>query len=226
MDLRDSSYPDGASLRRAGRVALPRTPFELLTTTRTVRRRLDPDRAVDVSLVRRALETAAQAPTGGGSVRAHFVVVTDSGVRRELGGLYRRAWDARYAEVLDSARRSAGAPADLESAAHLAGVMGRIPVHVVACVDAAGKPLDGNQASLWGSVLPAAWSYMLAARALGLASAWTTVLLDAEAHVADLLELPETVRVGVVLPTAHPLGEDFRPARRDGWAAHIHEEKW
>lgn len=176
--------------------------------------------------MRRALETAAQAPSGGGTTRAHFVVVTDSVVRDALGDLYRRAWDARYAETLDAARRSGRAPADLESAAYLAGIMGRIPVHVVACVDAAGKSLDGNQASLWGSVLPAAWSYMLAVRALGLASAWTTVLLDAESEVADLLGLPESVRLGAVLPTAHPLGNDFRPARRDDWAAHIHEEKW
>lgn len=173
-----------------------------------------------------ALEIAAQAPTGGMTTRTHFVVVTDPERRAALGELYRAAWDARYAEPLADLRRSGRVPPDLGSAAHLAAVMGRVPVHVVACVDTAGRAPDGNQASLWGSVLPAAWSYMLAVRALGLASAWTTVLLDAEEDVARLLDLPEAVRVGAVLPTAHPTGDGFRPARREGWSAHIHDERW
>lgn len=174
----------------------------------------------------RALEVAFQAPTGGGGVRAHFVVVTGAETRRRLGALYRRCWRARYADLLDAARRAGEAPADLESAATLAERFGQVPVVVVACADTSGRGLDGNHASLWGSVLPAAWSYMLAARSLGLVSAWTTVLLDAEAEVADLLALPDEIRLGAVLPTAHPLGEGFRPARREGWTSHVHEERW
>lgn len=174
----------------------------------------------------RALEVAAQAPTGGMTTRAHFVVVTDPDVRATLGALYRDAWDTRYAEPLAAARRAGRVPPDLESAAHLATVMGSVPVHVVACVDTVGREPGGNQASLWGSVLPAAWSYMLAVRASGLASAWTTVLLDAEAEVAELLGLPESVRVGAVLPTAYPIGDGFRTARREGWSDHIHDERW
>ena len=111
-------------------------------------------------------------------------------------------------------------------AAALAEDFGRIPVHVVACADTTGRDMGGNQASLWGSVLPAAWSYMLAARALGLAAAWTTVLLDAEREVAEVLGLPPGIRIGAVLPTAYPLGDGFRPARRDDWTAHVHEERW
>ena len=227
----DPSFSDPLSLPDIGRKLLPHTPFEALATTRTVRRRLDPERPVDMESILRALGYAGQAPTGGASIRAHFVVVTDPGTRAELGEHYRRVWNARYGEFLEAARSEAArrgekAPSDLESAAHLAANMGRMPVHVVACVDTAGRSMDGNQASLWGSVLPAAWSYMLAVRSLGLASAWTTVLLDAEQEVAELLELPESVRIGAVLPTAYPLGEGFRPARRDNWAAHIHDERW
>lgn len=227
MDSMGSSDRGGRVLHPGGpRVSVPHTPIELLSTTRTVRRRLDPDRPVDIELVRRALGVAVQAPTGGGVLRAHFVVVTDARLREELGELYRRCWDARYADLLAAATGSGHVPPDLASAASLAGAAGRVPVLVVACVDTEGRSMDGNQASVWGSVLPAAWSYMLAARAFGLATAWTTVLLDAEAEVAALLDLPAPVRIGAVLPTAYPIGDGFRPARRENWAVNVHEERW
>src|SRR5699024_223306 len=222
----DSSYPEPEALPFPGRVSVPHNPGELLTTTRTVRRRLDRDRPVEKVLIRRALEVAAQAPTGGGTPRAHFVIVTDPAVRETLGAVYGRVWRARYGEMLAAVERSGTVPADLRSAAALAEDFGRIPVHVVACADTTGRDMGGNQASLWGSVLPAAWSYMLAARALGLAAAWTTVLLDAEREVAEVLGLPPGIRIGAVLPTAYPLGDGFRPARRDDWTAHVHEERW
>src|SRR5699024_9665837 len=76
----DSSYPEPEALPFPGRVSVPHNPGELLTTTRTVRRRLDRDRPVEKVLIRRALEVAAQAPTAGGTPRAHFVIVTGPGV--------------------------------------------------------------------------------------------------------------------------------------------------
>src|SRR5699024_11187781 len=132
--------------------------------------------------------------------------------------VYGRVWRARYGEMLAAVERSGTVPADLRSAAALAEDFGRIPVHVVACADTTGRDMGGNQASLWGSVLPAAWSYMLAARAL--------VLAVADREVVKRLGLPLGFRIGAVLPTAYPLGDGFRPARRDDWTAHVHEERW
>ncbi len=83
-----------------------------------------------------------------------------------------------------------------------------------------------NQAGLWGSLLPAAWSYQLAARARGLGTAWTTLHLNYEGEVAELLGIPAHVRQGVLLPTAYYTGETFRPAPREPLESVLHVDRW
>ena len=99
--------------------------------------------------------------------------------------------------------------------AYLGEHLGEAPVLVIPCLQTSPGALGaGNQAGLWGSLLPAAWSYMLAARARGLGTAWTTLHLEYEREVAELLELPDDVYQGVLIPTAYYTGETFRPAPR------------
>jgi nitroreductase len=102
--------------------------------------------------------------------------------------------------------------------------MGEVPVLVLACVTVAAPMMQGNQAGLWGSLLPAAWSYMLACRTRGLGTAWTTLHLRYEKEVAELLGLPDNVRQGVLIPTAYYTGETFRPAPRRPLP--LHENHW
>ena len=83
--------------------------------------------------------------------------------------------------------------------------LGEVPVLVLPCLRARSLPA-GNQAGLWGSILPAAWSFMLAARARGLGTAWTTLHLAHEAEVARILRLPDDVRQAVLIPTAYYTG--------------------
>ncbi|MGW5050291.1 nitroreductase family protein [Actinokineospora sp. NPDC004072] len=190
------------------------TPDALLTTTRTVRKRLDLSRDVPLSEIHTCLTTASQAPHGTRPV--HWVVVTDPGLRAAIGGHYRSAFTAKHA----------GAPRSrtLDSAAYLAANLARVPVLVLACVDAGGPLPKGNQASVWGGVLPAVWSYMLAARSRGLGTAWTTAHLAHEREIADLLGLPAGVHQGALIPTAYYLGESFRPAARPAPA--VHRDRW
>jgi nitroreductase len=84
----------------------------------------------------------------------------------------------------------------------------------------------GNQAPIWGSLLPAVWSYMLAARARNLGTAWTTLHLSYEREAASVLGLPATVRQGALIPTAHVLGSGFRPANRLPLADVLHLDRW
>src|SRR5271165_6249705 len=70
------------------------TPDELLSTTRSVRKRLDLARPVEPEVIRECLQLAMQAPTGGNRQQWHWVVVTDAAKRQAIGDLYRRAWDA------------------------------------------------------------------------------------------------------------------------------------
>ena len=112
-----------------------------------------------------------------------------------------------------------------DSAAYLGEHMGEVPVLVLACIEVPDSwTPGGNQAGLWGSLLPAAWSYMLACRSRGLGTAWTTLHLRYEAEVAELLGLPHNIRQGVLIPTAYYTGETFRPAPRR--ALPLHENRW
>ena len=83
------------------------------------------------------------------------------------------------------------------------------------------------QASQWGSLLPAVWSFQLAARARGLASCYTTLHLVKEKETAELLGIPEHVMQGALIPVAHPLGgTDFKPGPRRDLDRIIHVETW
>ncbi len=212
---------------------LPLTPDELLTTTRSVRKRLDLDREVPPELVRECIEVAVQAPTGGNTQGWHWMVVTDPGLRAQIGDYYRRSYE-RYRDSPGYAGRVGAGDAAREvvqqrvvtSADHLAEKMGEVPVHVIACIRAAAELPASNQAGLWGSLLPAAWSFQLAARARGLGTAWTTLHLRYEKEIAELLGIPPEVRQGVLLPTAYYTGETFKPARREPLERVVHLDRW
>lgn len=207
-----------------------------LTTTRAVRRRLDLTRDVPAALIDECLELAQQAPSGGNRQSAVFVVVRDAGLRRALADLYRRGWRRYLAEGVGQgapARTAAGDPAAqgriAASARHLAENLERVPVHVIPCV----RPRTDattvvTQASTFGSVVPAAWSYMLAARARGLGTVYTTIHLFEERAAAALLGIPDDYMQVGLIPTAYTRGTRFRPGPRrpletfrrvDGWDA-------
>ncbi|WP_327072469.1 nitroreductase family protein [Kitasatospora purpeofusca] len=229
---------------RPSRVGVPTTPDELLTTTRSVRLRLDLSRPVDLDRVRECVEIALQAPNGGNTQRWHWLVVAEDGLRKRIAEVYRRSFEARYPPTVTAGEPpAAGASAGGASAAgaaaggvsdrmlaggrHLAEHLHEVPVLVIPCLELGSRRLTAdNQAGMWGSLLPAAWSYMLAARARGLGTAWTTVHLDAEQEVADLLGLPGDVRQGALIPTAHVLGDGFGPAPRRPVDSVLHLDGW
>jgi nitroreductase len=208
------------------------TPDELLTTTRTVRKRLDLTREVPMTLVRECLEIALQAPSGSNRQGWHWVVVTDARRRAAIGEVYRRAVEDYLVSpgfagrlFADDAERSAVQQRVGESVRHLGEHLGEVPVLVLPCLRARSLPA-GNQAGLWGSILPAAWSFMLAARARGLGTAWTTLHLAHEAEVARVLRLPDDVRQAVLIPTAYYTGRSFRPASRGSLEDVLHVDHW
>ncbi|MDT7628085.1 MAG: hypothetical protein QOI50_15 [Pseudonocardiales bacterium] len=217
-----------------GTSVLNLTPDELLTTTRSVRKRLDLNRPVPLELIKECLEIALQAPSGSNRQGWHFVVVTDAEERAAIGEYYRRSF-ADYAKSrgfagalhADDPDRAAVQQRVGDSASYLGEVMGQVPVLLIPCIETGSAELPAeNQSGLWGSVLPAAWSYMLAARARGLGSAWTTLHLSFEREVAELLGIPETVRQAALLPTAYFTGETFKPAARQPLSEVLHVDRW
>jgi nitroreductase len=211
---------------------LPLSPDELLTTTRTVRKRLDLTRPVPLELVRECLQVALQAPSGSNRQGWQWVVVVDEAQRRAVGDIYRDVTLGYLASGTPARSLYTGDPDRAAtqqrigaSSEWLARHMAEVPVLVLACI-ATGPLSEGSQAGLWGSLLPAAWSYVLAARARGLGTAWTTLHLQREAGVAEILGIPDGYRQGVLLPTAHYTGETFRPAPRDPLDSVLHIDRW
>ncbi len=187
----------------------------VLTTTRTVRRRLDLGRPVDTDAVLDCLDLALQAPTGGDFQRWRWIIVTDPAVKARVRDVYVAALTAA-----SGGRRPT--PADrsakgmLEGAWHLATHLDRVPVLVVACIEGRITPesTPAQLTALFGSIYPAVWSLQLALRSRGLVSAMTTVHLEEHQAMADLLGIPAGVTQAALVPVAHLVGDDLRPAPR------------
>lgn len=203
------------------------TVDHLLTTTRSVRKRLDLQRPVEREVIERCLDIAIQAPSGSNRQRWHFLVLTDPQVRWELAELYRKS----FAEYAGSSAPQSGTPARpdavRDSAIYLADHFHEVPVQVLFCyegrVEQAGV---AAQASVYGSILPAAWSFMLALRARGLGSAWTTLHLRYEQAAAALLGIPKGYTQAALIPVAYYTGDDFKPAQRTSASVHTSWNSW
>jgi nitroreductase len=211
-------------------------PDELLSTTRSVRKRLDFDRPVEPELLRECFDIAAQAPTGGNNQGWHFIVVTDADKRRQLGEWYAEGFRMMYGNpdaVLanlpeDDPAYVATTKRVISSAQYLADHMGEVPVHIIPCIEGRTDQAPvAMQAAIWGSLLPAVWSFMLAARARGLGTCWTTLHLIQEDKAKELLGIPDHVMQGALIPVAHTLGgTDFKPAPRRDLSRILHDETW
>ncbi|MFI5040409.1 MAG: nitroreductase family protein [Acidimicrobiales bacterium] len=208
--------------------------LELLTTTRTVRRRLDLTRPVERSDVTACLEVALQAPNASNQQWWAWVVVDDAATRKRMADVYRAGMTERAEQIA----RMDGTPTGYTvktreqqiqvSVNHLRDHLHEVPVLVVPTIF--GR-LDGadiaTQASRWGSVIPAVWSFMLALRAKGMGSAWTTTHLLHEAEMAEVLGIPfdQVTQVGL-FPVAYTIGTTFRPGVRDASGDAIRWNRW
>ncbi|MGB0437208.1 MAG: nitroreductase family protein [Mycobacterium sp.] len=193
---------------------------EVLTTTRSVRKRLDFDKPVPRDVLMECLEIALQAPTGSNSQGWQWVFVEDADKKKALADIYR----TNATPYLSAPRPAHGdirdeqLPRVYDSAMYLNDHFHEVPVMLIPCLE--GKPDNtpsGASAGYWGSLLPAAWSFMLALRSRGLGSAWTTLHLlgDGERQAAELLGIPfDQYSQAGLFPIAYTKGTDFRPAKR------------
>jgi nitroreductase len=203
----------------------------LLTTTRSVRKRLDLTRPVPIELIDECIEVALQAPTGTNAQFWAFVVVTDPATRKAIADFYRQGMTVMagsgYPPPLpEGDPREHVMPKVMESATYLTEILDDVPVFVIPCVQGRMEtvPMIVAQASTYGSILPAAWSFMLAARARGLGTAWTTIHLFHHDEVSELLGIPPDWTQTALFPVAWFAGDDFKPAHR--LSAPIHHERW
>jgi nitroreductase len=205
------------------------TVDKLLTTTRSVRKRLDLERPVERDVIETCLEIAIQAPTGSNAQGWHFIVVTDAEKRAKIAEYYRVSW---YDYSKSGSRGNARADKDqmrrvVSSAQYLADNLHRVPVHVIPCYwGRVENQAPVWQAGLYGSIHPAAWSFMLALRARGLGASWTTLHLRFEKEVAELLGIPDNITQAALIPVAYYTGDDFSPADRQPAKEITHWNSW
>ncbi|MEV4888682.1 nitroreductase family protein [Nonomuraea sp. NPDC055795] len=227
----------------------------LLTTTRSVRRRLDLDRPVPREVVEEALEIAIQAPSANNHQNWRWMVVTDDGVKDRIAELTSLSWQFHRMDMWTNAgrrRTDRQARKNYESAQALAEAIARVPVLVIPCV--LGRPPDisaideawrrrmatkedddpGHRSThgsmrasiFYGSIFPAIWSFQLALRSRGLGSTITCLHVAHEGPVGELLGIPSGVTQVCMIPVAYTVGTDFRPADRVSAKERTFWERW
>ena len=206
---------------------------EVLTTTRSVRKRLDFDRPVGRDVLVECLELALQAPTGSNQQGWQWVFVEDADKKKALADIYRGNF-AGYRqmpppEYAEGDLRAEQRDRVVDSAMYLAEHMEKAPWLLIPCLEGRIEAAPALGASFWGSLLPAVWSYMLALRSRGLGSAWTTLHLlgEGEKQAADLLGIPfDQYSQGGLFPVAYTKGTDFKPAKRLPAEQVLHWDSW
>ena len=219
--------------------ALSLSNDDLLATTRAVRKRLDFDRPVEREVLDECVELALQAPSGSNAQGWHFVFVTDADKRAGIAELYRQAFSGYATSPMSAAAVHADDPnmaatqeRVMSSAQYLADNLHKAPVFFIPCIAGRFDGLSGEganvaQASSFGSIIPAAWSFMLAARARGLGTCWTTLHLMHEREVAEILGIPYDQITQVALsPVAYTQGTDFKRAPRKPTEGIVHFDGW
>ncbi len=208
------------------------TADEVLTSTRSVRKRLDFEKPVPREVIMECLDLALQAPTGSNAQGWQFVFVEDEAKKKALADIYR----ANATPYLDLPKPERGDIRDQQidsvmgSAKYLNENFEKAPVLMIPCLEGRPDGMDaGMQASYWGSLLPAAWSFMLALRSRGLGSAWTTLHLigEGEKQAAELLGIPfDKVTQGGLFPIAYTKGTEFKKAQRLPAEQLAHWDTW
>ena len=181
--------------------------YEALYTTRAMRRvRPDP---IPEDVQARILDAAIRAPSGGNAQKWRFLLVDDPEIRNQLGPIYRRCLtqllDGHYKPMMDKARANPDDPRSVESlnmyrsSKHMGEHFEKYPLLLFGFDQ--GDPTGA-------SIFPAVWSAMLAARAEGVGSTITTLLLLEIEPVLELLGVPtgEGWRFTCCIPMGYPTG--------------------
>jgi nitroreductase len=187
----------------------------LLSTTRAVRKRLDLERPVEREVILDCLRLAVQAPTQSNSQTWRWMVVTEADKKDLVAAAYRKVGEG-YLRQAATAEQDEQTQRVYDSALSLSQLLERVPAMVIPCVKKDYDPASGNAvaASVYGSIIPATWSFQLALRSRGLGSVFTTLHLFQEKVVAEALGIPDDILQIALLPVAYTVGTDFKPAER------------
>ncbi len=174
--------------------------------------------AVDDDTVGRLLTAATFAPSAENKQPWEFIVVRDDAMRAAIGDLSRRAWETR-GRAFSESRLTPKMLAEVDHGA--TGGVANAPVNIVVCADIQ----RGLEATIPSSIFPAVQNLLLAATALGLGSALTTITTGFRAEMQELLALPDHVRPIALVPVGYP-ARPLGPPRRAPFTERTHRERY
>lgn len=217
---------------------------EVLTTTRTVRFRLDFDRQVEDAVIEECLGIAQQATVGSNQEYWRVVVITDAARKAEIAALYRMVWEETVAIPLaegEAATVTRLSPAVregdeatrrqrriLEGVKYLVDNLEKVPTLVMICsvAPAPRRGMGGSTSGYYGSIMPFAWSFQLACRSRGLGTVLATAIAHKASEVAEVLGLPEGCHPITLIPVAYTKGLEFKKGARRPLDEIIHWNQW
>lgn len=212
---------------------------EILTTTGTADIAFDTERPLPKQLVEECIRIAVQVPSGANAQDWHFVIVDDQTCKDKLAAVYKKCWDEYLAtpNVLsiykrhinsDNEQLKISQQVEISMAEFLSENMSSLPVLLIPCYRSRSDKLRiVGQATRFGSIYPAIWNFMLAARTCGIASKITTLHLLHEQEAADVLGIPfsEYMQCGLI-PLGYAKSPVYKPAYRPPIANVLHYNKW
>ncbi len=202
--------------------------FETMYNCRAMRR-LD-TRPVPEELLVKLVDAANQAPSGSNMQNGRWLVARDPEVKQKLADLNRKGVEAYIGPQVDNPGSLPHQTADkrkrmVEAVIWQMEHMHEIPALIIACMEF-GVKVDANMAARGGgSIWPGIQNLLLAARALGLGAAPTTLALGEPKAVAEALNLPETMAAYCLIPVGYPLGK-FGPVTRKPVAEIMRFDRW
>jgi nitroreductase len=194
--------------------------WEVIGTCRAMRW-LKPD-PVSVELVDKVLWAATRAPSPGNSQGWDFVVVDDPALKERIGTAVR---DAMAAAVAAMPRPDRTMRLMLDGTAHLLETLSAAPVLIFVCGPVCYPPNNPQERFTWSALYPAAQNILLAARALGLGTVFTTLQGVAEPTIRETLGIPADIRIGATIPMGWPAAK-FGPVNRQPVESFVHRNRW
>ena len=185
---------------------------------------------VPEELLRELVSAANQAPSGSNTQGARWIVVRDPQIKQRLADLNRQGVETYLAPLIDNPGSLSHQSGDKRKRMVDAVVwqkehMHEIPALIIACMDFGAPATNDMIARGNGSIWPGIQNLLLAARALELGAAPTTLALNDRKAVADVLNLPDSMAAYALIPVGYPLGT-FGPVTRKPLGEILRFDRW
>lgn len=194
--------------------------FEAMGTCRAMRH-LKPD-PVPTELVEQVLWAATRAPSPGNSQGWDFIVVRDAAKKARIAEAVAGVMSGRVAAMPRPDRTTR---LMLDGTANLIDTLHRAPVLIFVAGGVIYPPGAPRETFTWSALYPAAQNLIVAARALGLGTVFTTMHLTAEPTVREVLSIPDHIRIAAMIPLGWP-DRPFGPVNRRPLSDFVHHDGW